>query len=201
MKELPAQSAFDRRFLEEGKHSLFLYLPQELHTHIGAVIAYWGAFETSFDGILGSLIEADGEKIRKNKKKWRNLGFSGRCDLFKEICEDWISAEYPSEAEEYLSIIERARGASKKRNLLAHGNYSYTILAHSMSATNFRAINSRSGEFFAFDDEILIGLHHEISHLAASLIMTSRKIGDVEGNFLLIEDNYLLTLLRSTKKA
>ncbi|MCX7062123.1 MAG: hypothetical protein NTZ11_14730, partial [Gammaproteobacteria bacterium] len=55
----PATHSFDVRFMQEGKQSVMLFLPEAYYALIGLVVVYWGNFEVVLDSCLQGLIRAE----------------------------------------------------------------------------------------------------------------------------------------------
>jgi hypothetical protein len=194
-----AGSAFDVRFLEKGKHSVILFLPQEYHASIGLVVAYWGNLETVFNKCLDAILVAEAAAGgSRDTTGWRRLNFKRRRRLLKGVCEEWVAPRRPEAAKELGEISDRAGDLMSKRNMIAHGMYSYTIPPGSSLATNCRAIDSETGEEMPFDADILKKLYHDISHLTAELQITFQKFGTIQGAAHTFPDTELLRVYRET---
>jgi len=195
-----AAFSFDIRNLSEGKHSAFLYLPQAFHSHIGLVIAHWGNFEVTFDHCLAALIEAEAVAVgARDPKHWKFSSFKKRRKLFRDICNEWLAKKKPVAATRLLEILDSTPHLHRQRNMIAHGNYSYTIPPLSSEAKDCYAYNGDKQEKMRFDEAILRTLHHDISHLTADLVIGFRLIGKIEGMpFVLISDVELLRIYRDT---
>lgn len=198
--EIAASQSFDVRFLQKGKHSVVLFLPQEFHALIGLIIAYWGNFEVVFDSCLNGLIE--GEKLDGREREtsgWEKRSFKKRRKLFRNICDDWLSEWKPEEAKKIIPILESASHLRSRRDVIAHGTYGYIMPSYSSTATDFYAKNNSTGEKMPFDERILKKLYHDISHVTADLIFTFQSIGKVKGPFYAIPDADLLRIYRETE--
>jgi hypothetical protein len=198
-REPQATFLFDVRYMRKGQHSVMLLLPEAYHAPIGLVIAYWGNFEVAFDACLAALISgesADGGT--RDTSNWNRRRFKRRSSLFKKICSEWLSTWKAVEAKKLATIADRAGDLHWRRNMIAHGVYSYTIPPYSSVATNCRAINHESGDEMPFDEHVLKKLYHDISHLTAELIMTLKTFCSVEGPFLALPDTEVLRVYRET---
>ena len=195
----PASFSFDVRFMRKGKHSEILWLPEEYHASIGLVVAYWGNFESAFDVCLAALIEGEAsDGGARDVAGWGRSEFKRRRRLFKDICGEWLAQWAPNEAQTLAALCDTAGDLSAKRNLIAHGVYSYTIPAMSSVATNCIAVNVASGERLPFDEYVLKKIYHDIAHMTADLMITSGKIGEVTGPFRSLPDTELLRAYRET---
>jgi hypothetical protein len=198
-KQIRASFDFDRRFMRKGKHSVFLWLPKEYHASIGLIVAYWGNFEAFFDICLNALIEGEtGSGFVRDTTGWRRLPYKKRRRLLKDICAEWLSPMYPQATERIVRIVDQSASLHAKRNLLAHGRYTYTIPAYSSVATNCRAINPDTGAEMPFDELSLKKLYHDISHLTADLFLAFKEIGEVSGPFHAFPDTEILRIYRET---
>jgi hypothetical protein len=187
-----ASMSWDWRFLEDGKHSTILFLPIEYHAFIGLIVAHWGRFELSFDRCLESLVKSEALAGKKRDTLgWRTRNFKKLRKLFKTICKEWLGTKLPQDANTLCDIADDAAELARKRNMIAHGTYTYTMPPHSGLATNCRAIDTRTGEEMPFDADFLIKLRHDISHLNADLVMTFMKFAKVDG-FHSLPDTLLL---------
>lgn len=192
-----ASMSFDIRFMRKGKESALIFLPEPYHAPIGLIIAHWGNFERHFDICLQALIAgevADGgtREVQLSRQ------FKRRRALFKEICTEWLAGWRPEEAKSLCQIADTAGDLSWKRNLIAHGQYAYTIPPQSSLATNCRASDTESGKEFSFDADTLVKLYHDISHLTADLVSTFKAFGHVEGDFHTMPDAEVLRTYRET---
>lgn len=195
-----ASMSFDVRFMRKGKHSIFLHLPEDYHAPIGLVVAYWGSFETIFDAMLSALIEGEqADGVDRDAGNWRRKSFKHRRKLLKDVCTRWLSTWDSTAAEKIKTIADTAGDISRKRNLIAHGTYSYTVLARSSSAVSCRAINHKTGDELMFDLDVLKKLYHDISHLAADLLIAFQSLGEVHSSFVTIPDEEILRLYRETE--
>lgn len=195
------QSSFSFKlpFLRKGKHLSLLHLPEIYLPDIGAVIAYWGHLEMILDQCLKGLIEAEAaDKIERDTEGWQRQPFRRRKRLFKAICRDWVSTWNPAVAAELAKIADKASSLARKRNMIAHGNYGFTLLPHSSTAEKCRAVNHETGEEMFFDTHVLQKLWHDISHLAADFILAMAKIGEIEGPWHALPDTELLRVYRET---
>lgn len=196
---MPASLSFDVRFMQRGKHSIFLFLPEAYHAPIGLVVAYWGSFEVLFDSCLGSLIAAEvADGKTRETSRWRRKNFKDRRRLFKEICDEWLTTWKPEVAKKLVSILDSASHLHSRRNLIAHGTYEYSIPPHSSVASNCYAFNKSTNEKMRFDERILKKIYHDISHLTADLIDTFKSFGEVEGPFLMLPDSEILRINKET---
>lgn len=197
--EIPASLSFDVRYLQSGKHSIFLFLPEAYHALIGLVVAYWGSFEVLFDSCLEGLIAAEvADGKTRETSRWRRQNFKARRKLFKEICDEWLATWKPEEAKKLVSILDSASHLHSRRNLIAHGTYEYSIPAHSSFARNCFASNNSTNEKMEFDERILKKIYHDISHLTADLIITFESFGEVKGPFRMLPDAEILRIYRET---
>lgn len=194
-----ASLSFDIRFMKKGKHSVILFLPEAYHAPIGLVIAYWGNFETVFNACLGGLIEAEqNDGGTRDTTAWKHRRFKSRRELFKELCSEWLAGKKPEVATLIAEMADRAGDLSWKRNMIAHGAYSYEIPPMSSGAVNCRAIDHEKGKEFPFDETVLKRLYHDISHLTADLVAAFSAIGKVEGPFHALPDTEILRVYRET---
>lgn len=192
-----ASMSFDIRFMRKGKESAFIFLPEPYHAPIGLVIAHWGNFERHFDICLEGLRAGEAaDGVARGEQNFRQ--FKRRRIVFKEICSEWLSSWRPEEAKALCQIADTAGDLSWKRNLIAHGQYTYSIPSKSSLATDCRAIDTESGKQFAFNADILAKLYHDISHLTAELMLTFKAIGTIEGDFHTIPDSEILRIYRET---
>ena len=194
-----ADFSFDIRFLETGKRSVMLFLPQSFHASIGLIVAYWGNFEVLFDQCLAALLEAEQTHGRtRDAGKWKTQSFNRRSRLFRQVCEDWKPRK-PEAASRFLNLLDTAVDLQLKRNMIAHGTYSYRLLPMSSTASACYAYSERSSRKILFDEGILKKLYHDISHLTADLLEAFQKIGSIDGYpFRLVQDDALLRLYRET---
>jgi hypothetical protein len=173
--DIPASMSFDLRFLQKGKESALIFLPQPYHAPIGLIIAHWGNFERHFDICLQALLAGEaaegGVRDRHHLKQ-----FKRRRAVLKEICTEWLASWRPEEAAALCQIADTAGDLSWKRNMIAHGKFYYEIPSQSSKAVNCKAIDTESGKEFPFDADRLIKLYHDIAHLTADLVNTSRSL-------------------------
>jgi len=183
----------------DGKHSAMLFLPAEYHALIGRLIAYWGNFEVIFDLCLEALItgESANGKTRKTND-WKRKSFRQRRELFESICNEWLSLWQSTAAKELVALLQTAATLHGKRNLIAHGTYSYTVLPNSSLAADCYAFSHSTGERLHFDEEVLKELYHDISHLTADLLLLFKSFGKVKGPYLLIPDAEVLRIYHDT---
>ena len=170
--DIPAASfTFDLRFMKKGKRSAILFLPESHLRDIGAIIAYWGMFEINFNNALSALVEAkQAEGVTRNTPNFTRQRFKTRRKLFKSICEEWL-ATWDAETAAMLCVIADTAGdLAKKRNMIAHGVYTYTIPPMSSFATDCVAIDTETGDRFPFDEFVLKKLYHDIAHLGSGPI-------------------------------
>lgn len=195
--ETDASFSFDRRYMQRGKHSVMLVLPEPYHAHIGLIIAYWGNFEVIFDTCLEGLIagELQDGKVR-DTHDWRINGFKKRRKLFRNICTEWLESWNNSASSQLLQILDNASHLHSRRNLIAHGTYGYSILPHSSEVTDCHAFSHATGERMHFDENILKKLYHDISHVTAELIMVFKNIGNIDGQLFIIPDEEILRIYR-----
>lgn len=197
--QTPAALSFDVRYLAPGKSSVMLFLPEAYHAAIGLVVAYWGNFEVVFDACLSGLIAdelADG-RVRDNTN-WKYRSFKKRRLLFINICREWVATWKPEVADQLVAVVDASAPLQAKRNLIAHGTYSYTIPPNSSVATDCYAVKQATGEKMPFDQDVLKALYHEISHLTADLVNAFRAIAKIEGPFHAIPDDELLRVYHDT---
>ena len=192
--------SFSVKYMSAGKHSVFLYLPQALHSHIGLIIAHWGNFEVTFDHCLGALIEAEAERgIKRESKQWKTRSFRRRRQLFRDICKEWPNPRKPEVVARLLEILDSSSRLHWKRTMIAHGNYGYTIPPFSSVAKDCFAFMSDKKEKMYFDEAVLQALHHDISHLTADLVIAFSEIAKIEGlPFALVPDSEVLRIYRDT---
>lgn len=194
-----ASADFDRRFMRTGKHSTLLTLPKAYLADIGAIIAHWGNFETLFNLCLKGLVEGEArDKITRDVEGWTRLAFKRRRKLFKAICREWVREWDCPHADALISIVDRSGSLANKRNMIAHGTFTFAMLPHSRLAVECRAINYETGEKMPFDELVLKKIHHDISHLTADLLHEFRKHSSIEGPFLTLPDAEILRIFRET---
>jgi hypothetical protein len=185
--------------MRKGKHSVFLFLPEEFHASIGLIVAYWSNFEVVFDACLAGLVSAEhASGGNRNSDKWKQKSVKDRRVLFKSICKEWLATRKPEEAAALCKICDMSGDLHRSRNLITHGVFSYSVLPHSSDVTNCKAVNHETGDEMPSDAESLIKLRHDISHLTADLIITFDSIGQVQGPFQLIPDAEILRIYRDT---
>ncbi|AEJ01167.1 hypothetical protein Nit79A3_1332 [Nitrosomonas sp. Is79A3] len=196
---VPASISFDVKYMQKGKHSVILILPEAYHAPIGLIVAYWGNFEVIFDSCLEGLIigEIDDGKVRETKG-WKHKGFKKRRELFKDICDEWLASWDPAAAAKLTSIIDSASHLHSRRNLIDHGTYGYTIPAQSSIAKGCYAYSNATEEKMPFDEHILKKIYHDISHTTANLVRTFSSFGKVEGQFHTLPDSEILRIYRET---
>lgn len=197
--EVPASLSFDVRYMQKGKHSVVLFLPEAYHALIGLVVAYWGNFEVVFDACLEGLIAgevADG-KVRETTG-WRRQKFKNRRKLFKDICDEWLVSWNPVAAAKLTLILDSASHLHSRRNLIAHGTYGYSIPAQSSVAQGCYAFSTATSEKMPFDEHVLKKIYHDISHTTADLVDTFQSIGKIEGPFYALPDSEILRIYRET---
>ena len=168
--------------MRKGKHSTILFLPEAYHGPIGLVIAYWGNFETVFNACLAGLLEAEqNDGGSRDTTGWQGIRFRSRRQLFKALCAEWLQNRKPQVAAALAELADRAGDLSWKRNMIAHGVYTYTIPSGSNVAVNCKAIDHEKGKEFVFDEIILKRLYHDISHLTADLVMGKKSAIPLDG--------------------
>jgi hypothetical protein len=180
----PAVHSFDVRFMRPGKRSVLLFLPEAYHGLIGLVVAYWGNFEVVFDSCLRALIEAEAADGKSRKTaRWERQPFKDRSKLFGALVREWVSTWNPKAAEQLVNILDSALKLQPQRNMIAHGTYGYSVPPKSSVAENCYALNNSTGERMPFDETVLKGIYHDISHATADLVSAFKAIGTVEGPF------------------
>lgn len=187
--------------MKRGKHTAIVALPEAFHAVIGLVTVYWGNFEIAFDACLNGLVE--GEKAdggSRDTSGWQGSEFKRRRELFKAICTEWLATWRPEDAKLLCSIIDRSGDLRWKRDMIAHGRFTFTMPPNSREAVNCRAINPRSGQEMPFDDYELRKLYHDIAHNTAELVLAFRNFGSVEGDFLALPDEQILQVFRETNR-
>jgi hypothetical protein len=195
-----ATLSFDTRFLKKGKRSVVLLLPDTMHAGIGLVIAYWGHFEFIFDRCLEGLVEADAEiNPGRETSAWKKNNFRSRRQLFRTLCLETLAPKFEDEAKKLILLDQRVGDLHWRRNMLAHGQYEYSLLPHSSKATNFRARNPRNNKVMPFTLDTIKKLHHQISHLSADLITIFSVFSKIEGDFHTFPDTELLEAYREWK--
>jgi hypothetical protein len=194
-----ASFSFDIKYMQEGRYSVLLFLPEAYHAPIGLIVAYWGNFEVVFDSCLEGLIAgeiADG-KVR-DTSGWKRQSFRRRRKLFKDICKEWLMTWRPDEADRLIAIIDAASQLQSRRNLIAHGTYGYSIPPHSSVAQECYAFNGSTNEKMPFDEEVLKRIYHEISHVTADLVHTFQSFGKISGPYSQLADAEILRVYRET---
>ncbi len=94
-----------------------------------------------------------------------------------------------------LEILDSTTELYLKRNLIAHGNYAYTIPALSSEAMDCYAYSITKKEKMYLDEAVLRTLHHDISHLTADLVIAFSLIAKVEGlPFTIVPDSEVLRI-------
>jgi hypothetical protein len=180
-------------------HSAAVFLPAAFHAPIGLVIATWGQFEETFDAALCALISGESQDGgHRNTGEWQNTKFKRRQELFKSICAEWLASWRPNEATSLNDLLGRAADLHWRRNMIAHGRFVYSILPHSSTASNFRAISVRKNREMPIDEEKLKKLHHDIAHLTGELAVTFKRIGTFEGPVPVFADDDFLRIYRET---
>lgn len=196
--DTPAASfTFDLRFMKKGKYSAILYLPESHLRDIGAIIAYWGMFEIQFNNALTALVDAErAEGITRNIRPRQR--FKGRRELFKSICQEWLATWDAETAKTLCAIADTAGDLAKKRNLIAHGVYTYTIPAQSSLATNCVATDIETGKRLPFNEFVLKKLYHDIAHLVCDLHFAMSRIAEIEGACPSLPDTEVQRVYRET---
>lgn len=191
---------FDITNLSEGRHSVFLYLPQSFHSHIGLVVALWGNFEVAMDQFLGLLIDAEAlDGSARDTKHWKNSNFKKRRRILRDICNEWLAKKNPDVAARLLGILDSTGHLHWQRNMIVHGNYGYTILASSSQTSDCYAYNGERSEKLRFDEAVLKRLCSDISHLTADLVIAFGEIAKINSMpFAVISDSELLRIYRDT---
>jgi hypothetical protein len=198
-QQAEAEYDFKTKYLRKGKHLTLLHLPNIYHADIGLVIAYWGHLEMALNQALKGLIDAEAaDNVARDTAGWQRLPFRKRKRLFKAICREWVSTWNAPVAAELGKIADKASSLARKRNMIAHGTYAFTLLAHSSTAEKCRAINYETGEEMFFDSDVLQRLWHDISHLTADLILEMSKIAEIQGLFHALPDTEILRIYRET---
>ena len=197
---LDAAFSFDVKNLSEGRHSVFLYLPESFHSHIGLVVAHWGNFEVSFDYVLNTLIDAESaDGSARDTKHWKTSNFKKRRKLFRGICSEWLKKKKPEVAARLLDVLDSTGTLHWQRNMIVHGNYSYTILPASSQACDCYAYNAGKSEKMRFDEAVLKKLCSDISHLTADLVIAFGQIAKIDRMpFSLISDSEILHAYRDS---
>ncbi len=191
----PAALSFDIRYLVAGKRSVMLFLPEAHHAAIGLVVAYWGNFEVVFDACLSGLIAAEAaDGQARDTTNWKYRSYKKRRLLFGRICKERLGTWKPDVSDQLAGVAEASGPLHAKRNLIAHGTYSYTIPPQSSVATNCYAVNQATGEKMQFDQDVLKALYHDISHLTADLVNTFGSIAKIEGPFYAVSDEEILRI-------
>ncbi len=176
-----------------------LFLPEAYYALIGLVVVYWGNFEVVFDSCLQALIEgeaSDGGKQRTSK--WRRQSFKVKSQLFRAIVTEWVSTWNTQTAAQLVDLLDASLKLQKRRNMIAHGTYGYSIPPMSSVAESCYAINNSTGEKLPFDEIVLKEIYHGISHLTADLVLAFKTIGKVEGQVDARKDDELLRIYRET---
>lgn len=198
---VPATASFDRRYLKRGKYSAIVYLPPAYHAHVGLVIAQWGQFETVFNACLDGLVNGEQlDGVGRETNNWQGDEFRRRRELFKTICTEWLSTWRPDEAKVLCQLCDTAGDLRWKRDMIAHGTYSFTLPPRTALATNCHAINHRSGQVMPFDEHILTKLHHDIGHLTGDLLFTFKRFAEIDAPIVALPDTQLLQVFRETNR-
>lgn len=162
-------------------------------------MAYWGNFEALLDIFLAALIEGESADGRvRNVKNWKRRSYKQRRELFVAICHEWVATWKPESADQLAQLVESSVALHAKRNLIAHGNYSYTIPPRTSVATECYAVNHTTGEKMYFDSDVLKALYHAISHLTTDLMTAFRAVAQIEGPFHAVSDDEILRIYRDS---
>ena len=138
---------------------------------VGAVLAYWGAFEVIMNDILASFVIADADP---NDERWERRNFTKRSRLLK----DKAKARFPGKiADEITSILHSAAVYHWQRNLIAHGHYRVTFDNRKWDRAYSVACGRVNGRYVSMRmiPEDMERMYHELGVLAGRLTDLSCK--------------------------
>ena len=194
-----SKAQFDVRYLKKGEISLIIPVQPRHAELIGMIVFYWGAFEVRLDSCIRSIHEVMRRELPTN---FERMQFKRRNELFREIIEDYL----PNTGQDgwiellpvFKSLSHRAAALQWKRNVVAHGFYTYhqpidrdPQLPPIVTATSI--YKGRRVEIRLTDD-ILSKLKHDIAHLSGRLMFELLSRGLTFGQpEILVEDRDMLT--------
>jgi hypothetical protein len=176
------------KYLRLGKHSTFLPIPDSLLTQVGHVIVQWGNFENSFNFVLDELIE----KADHNNPVQR-MAYKRRQKLLKVLAKEVLGDADKQTSDALIDLSGRSLAFHRKRNIIAHGSYRFTMLPYSNTATDFKAFVEN--EEISISIESLRQLWHDISHLNGDLVQLIKRICTLDGFDYTLPDTDLLRII------
>ena len=145
-----------------GERLVLPSIPEAFCPLVGAVVAYWGEFETRMDSLLAAFVIADNDP---NDAKWRRIGFERRRELLKRK----VKKRFPGPVAEAVSaILGAARVYYWQRNLIVHGHFMLKIDHGRAYPIAYGYVKDEYVEL-PLNEEFLERMYHELGMLSGRI--------------------------------
>ena len=183
---------FDAKFLRADGTMLLIPASDELKALIGGIMLQWATFENHMDALIAGMHEA----LRTEAPEgWRTKPFNQRRAIWREVGPKYFGLlGLFGLSNELRSLSERASALQFKRNLIAHGTYSF--YAPDPGKLAIKATLHRKGTAHQIDIAVdtLKKLLYDLSHLNGAFIKALLVLGvKFDRQHILVEDRQFMT--------
>jgi len=183
--KVTVSGSLDIRYMEVGKNSLLVPIPDEIALAIGHIAILWGGFEQRMDASLAQVFESSRIEPPLN---WRHLPFKKRKSLFRKHMTEYCRLMFPREEKVVRQVADEAGGLYWRRNVVAHAFVEIRPVASPQSPTGYtpwyvaRGVHNGKDVEVSLDIETLTKLRHDISHLGGKLMAALSRMGATVSN-------------------
>jgi hypothetical protein len=189
------KASFPHKHLKKGKHTFLLPVEPDVERLIGAVVAYWGAYEVRMNSLIWEFAKAMHKTLDRD---WERQEFRRRKETFKTLAVEYARLMFPDWEKKLAQLADTSGDLHWRRNVVAHGLYEIQPIPtpegrpsdYRITSTGVVKGQPRS---IPIDEPTLTKLWHDISHLVGEIMLFVNHTGaNATGSHLVFPDDDFL---------